>query len=54
MTPELADAVEKGASVSKLREIAKQQGLVDLSNAGIEQVFAGRTTLEEVYYKLSS
>ncbi|QDT68592.1 Type II secretion system protein E [Planctomycetes bacterium MalM25] len=54
MTPELADAVEKGEPVSKLREIAVGQGLVELAQAGIEQVYAGRTTLEEVYYKLSS
>ncbi len=54
MTSELAEAVEKGAPVSTLRDIAKSQGLVELSHAGIEQVFAGRTTLEEVYYKLSS
>ncbi|MEN0109189.1 MAG: ATPase, T2SS/T4P/T4SS family [Planctomycetota bacterium] len=54
MTPELADAVEKGEPASRLREIAKSQGLVELAPAGIQQVFAGRTTLEEVYYKLSS
>ncbi|QDV74136.1 GspE/PulE family protein [Botrimarina mediterranea] len=54
MTPELGDAVERGAPASKLREIAHKQGLVSLADAGIEQVFAGRTTLEEVYYKLSS
>ncbi|MEQ8846329.1 ATPase, T2SS/T4P/T4SS family [Botrimarina sp.] len=54
MTPELADAVEKGAPASRLRELARAQGLVGLAEAGIEQVYAGRTTLEEVYYKLSS
>jgi type IV pilus assembly protein PilB len=54
MTPELGDAVERGAPASKLREIAHKQGLVSLADAGIEQVFTGRTTLEEVYYKLSS
>ncbi|TWT97876.1 Type II secretion system protein E [Botrimarina colliarenosi] len=54
MTPELGDAIERGAPASKLREIAIKQGLLTLADAGIEQVFAGRTTLEEVYYKLSS
>lgn len=54
MTPELADAIERGASLTKVREIAETQGWVGLAEAGIEQVFAGRTTLEEVYYKLSS
>lgn len=54
MTPELADAVEKGKPASELRKIALKQGMVELANAGLEQVYAGRTTLEEVYYKLSS
>ncbi len=54
MTPELADAVEKGKPASELRKIALRQGMVELANAGLEQVYAGRTTLEEVYYKLSS
>jgi hypothetical protein len=28
--------------------------MVELAAAGMEQVIAGRTTLEEVFYKLSS
>lgn len=54
MTPELADAIESGVPASKIREIAESQGWISLAEAGIEQVFAGRTTLEEVYFKLSS
>ncbi len=54
MTPELAEAVEKGRPASELREIALGQGMVELADAGLEEVYAGRTTLEEVYYKLSS
>ena len=53
MTPRLAEAVEKGNPASKLREVAKSEGLVELAEAGLEQVFAGKTTLEEVFYKLS-
>lgn len=53
-TPELADAIESGVPASKVREIAEKQGWISLAEAGIDQVFAGRTTLEEVYYKLSS
>ena len=30
------------------------EGMVELAAAGIEQVLAGRTTLEEVFYKISS
>lgn len=54
MTPELAEAVEKGLPVTKLREIAQRGGMVELVEAGLQQVCDGVTTLEEVYYKLSS
>ncbi|MGI9428311.1 MAG: GspE/PulE family protein [Bythopirellula sp.] len=53
VTPELSDAVEKGLPATKLREIARSQGMVELAQAGLEQALAGRTTLEEVYYKVS-
>jgi type IV pilus assembly protein PilB len=53
VTPMLAQAVEKGLPSSKLREIALQEGLVELATAGLEQVIAGRTTVEEVFYKVS-
>ena len=54
MTPELAEAVERGAPASRLREIALEQGMRELAEAGMEQVYAGNTTIEEVFYKLSS
>ncbi|TWT48876.1 GspE/PulE family protein [Botrimarina hoheduenensis] len=54
MTPKLAEAVERGAPASEISRIAIKEGLVDLRQAGLSQVFAGRTSLEEVYYKLSS
>ena len=38
---------------SELRQIAASEGMVELSAAGMEQVLNGRTTLEEVFYKLS-
>jgi type IV pilus assembly protein PilB len=53
VTPNLAQAIEKGLPSSKLREIALQEGLVELATAGLEQVIAGRTTVEEVFYKVS-
>jgi type IV pilus assembly protein PilB len=53
VTPTLAQAVEKGLPSSKLHEIALQEGLVELATAGLEQVIAGRTTVEEVFYKVS-
>jgi type IV pilus assembly protein PilB len=53
VSPALAQAVENGLPTTKLREIAVKEGMTDLATAGLEQVYAGRTTLEEVYYKIS-
>ena len=50
----MADAIEKNVSASKLREIAVSEGMIELASAGVEQVLAGNTTLEEVFYKISS
>jgi type II secretory ATPase GspE/PulE/Tfp pilus assembly ATPase PilB-like protein len=54
VTPAMAEGIESGLPVTKLRQIALADGMVELAAAGIEQVIAGRTTLEEVFYKLSS
>ena len=54
VTPAMADAVERGLPVSKLKEIAVADGMVELQQAGFEHALAGRTTVEEVYYKTSS
>lgn len=54
VTPTLAEAIENGLPATKLRHIALSEGMVELAAAGMEQVLAGRTTLEEVFYKLSS
>jgi len=53
ITPTVAQAIEKGLPTTKLREIALGEGLVELATAGIEQVLAGKTTIEEVFYKVS-
>ena len=53
ITPELQKAIEAGLPHSKLRGVALEEGMVELGPAGIAQALAGRTTLEEVYYKLS-
>jgi type IV pilus assembly protein PilB len=53
VTPTLAQAIEKGLPSSRLHEIALQEGLVELATAGLEQVIVGRTTVEEVFYKVS-
>jgi type II secretory ATPase GspE/PulE/Tfp pilus assembly ATPase PilB-like protein len=54
MTPSLVKAVEKGVPTTKLREMAVREGLVELASAGVEQVLAGRTSIEEVFYKISN
>ena len=54
VTPALAEGIENGLPHTKLRQIALADGMVELASAGVEQVLAGRTTLEEVFYKLSS
>jgi type IV pilus assembly protein PilB len=54
VTPAMAEAIENGLPATKLRQIAISEGMVELAAAGMEQVLAGRTTLEEVFYKLSS
>jgi len=53
VSPAMAEGIENGLSATKLRQIAISEGMVELAGAGIEQVLAGRTTLEEVFYKLS-
>jgi type IV pilus assembly protein PilB len=54
VTPAMAEGIENGLPHTKLRQIALSEGMVELAAAGMEQVLAGRTTLEEVFYKLSS
>jgi len=53
ITPTVAQAIEKGLPTTNLREIALGEGLVELATAGMEQVLAGKTTVEEVFYKVS-
>ncbi|NQU20719.1 MAG: type II/IV secretion system protein, partial [Candidatus Nealsonbacteria bacterium] len=54
VSPVLAKAIEKNAPSSQLRETALAEGMIELSTAGLNQAIAGRTTLEEVFYKVSS
>ena len=44
----------EGAKIAALdRELALAEGMVELSTAGLNQAIAGRTTVEEVFYKIS-
>lgn len=54
VTPTLAKAIEAGLPSSKLREISVSEGMVELPVGGLEQARLGLTSVEEVYFKLSS
>jgi len=54
ISPEMKTLIEAGLPHSKLSELARKEGMIELSAAGIQQALLGRTTVEEVYYKLSS
>jgi type IV pilus assembly protein PilB len=53
ISPAVSEAIENGVPLTKIREITLAEGMVELAPAGMEQVLAGKTTLEEVFYKLS-
>jgi len=53
-TPALIEATERNSPATAIREIARGEGMVDLLSAGIDYAMAGRTTIEEVFYKVSS
>jgi len=53
VTPAVAQAIENGLPTTKLREVALREGMTELATAGLELVYAGKTTLDEVFYKVS-
>jgi type IV pilus assembly protein PilB len=54
VSPAMQKSIEAGLPHSKLRDVAVSENMVELAPGGVEQALAGRTTIEEVYYKLSS
>jgi type IV pilus assembly protein PilB len=54
ISPEIEQMIEEGVPLSKVRDMAIEQGMTPLAQGGIQQALLGRTTVEEVYYKLSS
>lgn len=48
MNDEIRDLILKDSSVSKIREAAQRNGMISLRDAGLEKVFQGATTIEEV------
>lgn len=53
ITPDITMAIESGAPHSRLHQLAVDAGMFQLSRAGLEQALAGRTSIEEVYFKTS-
>lgn len=54
VSPALEKGIEAGLPTSKLRGIAEQEGMTRLAQAGLKAAFNGLTTIEEVYFKLST
>ena len=50
----IAEAIERGAPTHKLRELAIEEGMVELSVAGFNAALEGRTTIEEAFYKTTT
>lgn len=54
VTPAVEAAIENAVSSSRLRELAAAEGMIELAVGGMQQAKAGLTSVEEVYYKLTS
>ena len=48
MNDEMRDMIIRNCSTEELRNVAKKNGMVTLRDAGLDSVFAGLTTAEEV------
>jgi type IV pilus assembly protein PilB len=48
MNDQLRELIQRGASTEKIRDIALQTGMLSLRKAGLDKVFHGITTIEEV------
>ena len=53
ITDDITVAIEAGVPHSKLHQMALAAGMIPLPHAGLEQALAGRTSIEEVYFKTS-
>lgn len=53
ITPEVAQALRRGASVDEMRVIAVGQGMTTMAADGVRRAAEGRTTLDEVFRVLS-
>jgi type IV pilus assembly protein PilB len=53
LNSEITAAIEAGVPNSQLEVMAHAAGMVPLRQAGLEAAVAGKTSLEEVYFKTS-
>ena len=51
---QLRDMINHGCSTEKLRDVAMQTGMIPLRESGLEKVFGGMTTIEEVIRETSA
>ncbi len=51
MDDELRDMISNNASTDELREVCRRQGMKTLREAGLQAIFSGVTTLEEVVHE---
>lgn len=51
VTHDIGQAIEDGIPAARLREMAIENGMTELLQAGLRQALLGKTTLEEVYFK---
>ena len=48
MNDQLRELINQGASTEKIRDLAMRTGMIPLRDSGLEKVFDGVTTIEEV------
>lgn len=49
MSPEIAAALQQGASAEQIQAIAVRQGMITMAADGVRRAAAGETTLEEIF-----
>jgi type IV pilus assembly protein PilB len=54
MNDQLRDLIARGASTEKIRDLALRTGTIPLRTSGLEKVFEGTTTIEEVIRETAS
>jgi type IV pilus assembly protein PilB len=48
MNDQLRDLINRGASTEKIRDLGMRTGMIPLRSSGLEKVFGGITTIDEI------